>query len=79
MQIPGIVWTAILAAIPLVVQFLSGEVFAGQAWVSGAVLILGLVARLIEVYAPKQPVTKAYKPGDRFPTRGNLSRLLFGG
>lgn len=50
MQIPGFVWTAILALIPLLVQWLQGEYFSGQTWVSLAVIILGFLAKLIELY-----------------------------
>lgn len=50
MQVPGFVWVAILALIPLLVQWLQGEWFQGQLWASLAVLILGFVTKLIELY-----------------------------
>jgi hypothetical protein len=55
MQIPGFVWTAILALIPLLVQWLQGEYFTGQTWVSLAVIILGFLAKLIELYRLQPP------------------------
>lgn len=54
MQVPGVVWTAVLALIPLLIQWLSGDYFADQPWVSLAVILLGTIAKLIEVYAPRE-------------------------
>lgn len=53
-QIPGFVWVAVLALIPLLVQWLQGEYFAGQTWVSIAVIALGALAKLIEVLAAQE-------------------------
>lgn len=80
MQIPGVVWTAVLALIPLLIQWLSGDYFAGQPWVSLAVILLGTVAKVIEMYAPRAEVRgvgfeSAYAP--REP--GKVRRFLLGG
>ena len=50
MKIPGFLWTAVLALIPLLIQWLEGDYFTGQTWVSIAVLVLGFAAKAIELY-----------------------------
>lgn len=47
---PGFIWVAILAIIPLLIQWINGEYFAGQAWVSFAAIALSFVAGLIKAY-----------------------------
>lgn len=48
MQVPGFLWTAILALLPLIITWLGGDYFAEQAWVPWVVLVLGFVAKAIE-------------------------------
>lgn len=81
MQIPGVVWTAVLALIPLLVQWLSGDYFAGQPWVSLAVIVLGFVAKLIEVYAPLASATRdaGFESAYAKPAPSNVRRVLLGG
>jgi hypothetical protein len=50
MKVPGFLWTAVLALIPLLIQWLEGDYFSGQTWVSIAVLVLGFTAKAIELY-----------------------------
>lgn len=50
MKIPGFLWTAVLALIPLLIQWLEGDYFTEQTWVSIAVLVLGFAAKAIELY-----------------------------
>ena len=50
MQIPAFVWTALLALIPLLVNWLGGDYFGGQGWVAWAVLALGGLAKAIALY-----------------------------
>jgi hypothetical protein len=50
MKVPGFLWTAVLALIPLLIQWLEGDYFTGQTWVSIAVLVLGFAAKAIELY-----------------------------
>lgn len=50
MQIPGFLWTAILALIPLLVGWLGGDYFAGQGWVAWVVIVLGGVLKALELY-----------------------------
>jgi len=58
MQVPGFLWTAVLALIPLLIQWIGGDYFAGQAWVPWAIVVLGFIAKAIELYrlqvAPQQ-------------------------
>lgn len=49
-RVPGFIWVAILALIPLLIQWLNGEYFAGQAWVSFAAIALSFIASLIKAY-----------------------------
>lgn len=64
-KIPGFVWTAILALIPLLVQWLQGEYFAAQTWVSVAIIVLGALAKLLEVYRPAQPQARDMEPSSK--------------
>ncbi len=75
MQIPGFVWTAVLALIPLLVQWLMGDYFAGQPWVSLVVIVLGFVAKLLELYRPAQ--VRGLEAADAEPSK--LRRFLLGG
>jgi len=50
MKVPGFLWTAVLALIPLIVEWLQGDYFSGQTWVSIVVLVLGFAAKAIELY-----------------------------
>lgn len=50
MKVPGFLWTAVLALIPLLIQWLEGDYFSGQTWVSIAVLVLGFAGKAIELY-----------------------------
>ena len=54
MQVPGFLLTALLALIPLLVQWLGGDYFAGQAWVPWAVIALGFAGKLIEMLAAQK-------------------------
>lgn len=47
---PAMIWTAVLALIPLLIQWLQGDAFKGEDWVLLAVALLTLAARFIEVY-----------------------------
>jgi len=49
MRVPGFLWTAILALIPLLIEWLGGDYFTGQQWVPWVVIALGFVAKLIEM------------------------------
>ena len=44
MRVPGFLWTAILALIPLLIEWLGGDYFTGQQWVPWVVIALGFVA-----------------------------------
>lgn len=74
-QVPGFLWTALLALIPLLVTWLQGDYFAGQQWVAIAIIALGALAKLIEV--TRAPVAQAR---DVFaaPGRSTFSRFLLG-
>lgn len=66
MQIPGFLWTAILALIPLLVQWLGGDYFATEQWVPWAVMTLGLIAKVIELArAQAAPEGKWFYPAAR--------------
>lgn len=47
---PAVIWTAVLALIPLLIEWLQGDYFAGEDWVLLAVALLTITARFIEVY-----------------------------
>jgi F0F1-type ATP synthase assembly protein I len=79
MQIPGFVWTAVLALIPLLIQWLSGDYFAGQPWVSLVVIVLGFVAKLVELYAPREDVRAGFESAYAQPKPGKVRRFLLGG
>lgn len=49
-RVPGFIWLAVLALIPLLIQWLNGEYFAGQAWVSFVIVTLGFIGNLIKAY-----------------------------
>ena len=77
LRIPGAAWIALILAI---VGWLQGDWFAGQEWVAGVVLILGLVAKLIEVYAVKPPTPLAPElRGLQAAAGDKWLRVFFGG
>jgi len=49
-QVPGFMWTAVIALIPVLIQWLQGEYFSGQTWVAFAIILLGALLKFIEVY-----------------------------
>ena len=60
MQIPGFAWTAALALIPLLINWLGGDYFVGQSWVPWAVVVLGAVAKFIALYREQRtPASRA--------------------
>lgn len=73
--VPGFVWTAILALIPLLIEWLQGDYFGAQGWVSVTIIVLGFVAKLIEVYRMQSGVTLRGIGGDE---RSARSRFLWG-
>ena len=78
MKVPGFLWTAVLALIPLIVEWLQGDYFSGQTWVSVVVLILGFVAKALELYlASRQPAAglEAYANA---PEPSQVRRFLLG-
>lgn len=69
-------WTAVLALIPLIVEWLQGDYFSGQTWVSIAVLVLGFAAKAIELYiAQKRAV--GYESFSSVP-ESRVKRFLVG-
>jgi len=80
MQVPGFLWTAVLALIPLLVQWLGGDYFDGQSWVPWAIMALGLVAKAIELAreqaAAERPSIRIV--GEEPPAGFSLRRLLLG-
>ena len=75
MKIPGAAWVALILAI---IGWLQGDWFAGQEWVAGVVLGLGLVAKLIEVYIVKPPTVTSTR-GDARPAGSRWLRVVWGG
>lgn len=76
MKVPGFLWTAVLALIPLIVEWLQGDYFTGQTWVSIAVLVLGFAAKAIELYlAQKRAV--GYESFGSVP-ESRVKRFLLG-
>jgi len=81
MQVPGFLWTALLALIPLLIQWLGGDYFAGQQWVPWAVVALGFIAKLVELYGRGQTPAPAQMreaaPGGAAPA-SKVWRFLLG-
>lgn len=50
MKIPGFLWTALLALIPLLIQWLGGDYFTGQSWAPWVIMALGFVAKAVEMW-----------------------------
>jgi uncharacterized membrane protein len=81
MQIPGFLWTALLALIPLLIQWLGGDYFTGQAWVPWLIVILGFIAKAIELYrlqvAPQQQQFESFTERDETNST-KVKRFLLG-
>ena len=58
MQVPGFLWTAVLALIPLLIQWIGGDYFAGRAG-TWAIVVLGFLAKAIELYHSGRAATAA--------------------
>lgn len=78
MQVPGFLWVAILALIPLVIQWLQGDYFSGQTWVSFAVIVLGFFAKLIEVYRAEKTTPTVRGLERATPTASKAVRFWLG-
>lgn len=64
-NIPGAVWVTLIVAIT---KWLSDS-FPDQPWLPAIVVVLGAVAKLIQMYLPGQPATvTAAEPGTPTPT-----------
>ena len=74
MQIPGWLWTLALALIPVVVDWLSTGELSASPWVPGAIILLGAVAKLIELAVTPEPMRYATKRPASF-----ARRFLLGG
>jgi hypothetical protein len=55
-QLPGAFWVALVTAI---IGLLQGDWFAGQMWVPGAVIALGAIAKIVEVYQAEQQAKRS--------------------
>ena len=51
MRLPGVAYVALIT---VMIGWLQGDWFADQIWIPAAVIILGAIAKLIEVYLPSQ-------------------------
>lgn len=51
MRLPGAFW---IALVTMLIGLAQGDWFADQIWIPAAVIILGAIAKLIEVYLPSQ-------------------------
>lgn len=78
MNIPGFVWTAVLALIPLLVQWLEGDYFSSQKWVSVAILVLLGIGKLIEVFRPQLTDDVGTRGLAAGPGRSRVRRFLLG-
>lgn len=72
-HIPGAAWIALILA---VIGWLQGDYFKDQAWVPGVVLVLGVVAKLLQMYlfAEKYGVTEHTQDD----ARGGYTESWFG-
>lgn len=71
MKVPGFLWTAVLALIPLLIEWLGGDYFGGQQWVPWAVIVLGFVAKLIEMLRAR--------PVEELPFEAAITDQVLGG
>ena len=77
--IPGVVWSALLVALPLLAVWL-GDSFPGAVWVAPVAGLLLIAVKVIEVIrTPAQPDTLEMMMADREqPAPSKTSRILWG-
>ena len=75
-QVPGFLWTAAIALLPLLAQWIQGDYFSGQAWVSVAVIVIGALLKLLEVYRPTDAQTREVLDAPARPSKAR--RFLLG-
>jgi len=82
MRLPGVVWVAILALIPHLIEWLGGDYFRGYAWVPVAIILLSALAKILELWVVKDfkmPVAPAdLAAGGRRQRPSRLVRWLLG-
>ena len=78
MQVPGFLWTAVLALIPLLITWIGGDYFAGQAWVPWAIVVLGFVAKAIELYRVSRKPAAGFEAYEDVPKSLRAKRFLLG-
>lgn len=77
-RLPGFVWTALIALIPLLVTWLQGAYFAGQQWTAIVIIALGALAKLIEVTRSQPADATARDAFSAAPSRSAFNRFLLG-
>lgn len=77
--IPGVVWSALLVALPLLAVWL-GDSFPGAVWVAPVAGLLLIVVKVIEVIRSAPPTTLEVMMEAREPTPepSKVSRILWG-
>jgi hypothetical protein len=82
MKVPGVVWSALLVALPLLAVWL-GDSFPGAVWVAPVAGLLLIVVKVIEVIrseVTERPDTLEVMMADREPAPepGKTERILWG-
>ena len=77
-KVPGVVWSALLVALPLIAIWL-GDSFPGAVWVAPVAGLILIVVKVIEVIRTDTPMPPpGVAASDYAPERSKASRLMWG-
>ncbi len=77
MKIPGVVWSALLVALPLLAVWL-GDSFPGAVWVAPVAGLLLIAVKVIEVVRAAPPDTFESLSMEAKPEPSKAQRILWG-
>jgi len=77
MKIPGVVWSGLLVALPLLAVWL-GDSFPGAVWVAPVAGLILIIVKVIEVVRAGDPAAGPQFESYSAPERSKAQRILWG-